>query len=117
MAARSSLSRWPAPDLPEHGTEARRTRQTVRRILHANADSPLALRSEREKLSELATKERLAVFYTPALLLGQDRLLVQVVRNRVGQIFSMNLDGTDAREFTRAGEGLPYGLSLSPDGT
>src|SRR2546426_31680 len=28
----------------------------------------------------------------------------------------MNLDGTDAREFTRAGEGLPYGLSLSPDG-
>jgi TolB protein len=27
----------------------------------------------------------------------------------------MNLDGTDAREFTRAGEGLPYGLSLSPD--
>jgi TolB protein len=28
----------------------------------------------------------------------------------------MNLDGSDAREFTRAGEGLPYGLSLSPDG-
>jgi TolB protein len=28
----------------------------------------------------------------------------------------MNLDGTGAREFTRAGEGLPYGLSLSPDG-
>jgi TolB protein len=28
----------------------------------------------------------------------------------------MNLDGTDAREFTRAGEGLPYGTSLSPDG-
>jgi hypothetical protein len=42
-------------------------------------------------------------------------MLVQVVRNKVGQTFSMNLDGTDAREFTRAGEGLPYGLSLSPD--
>jgi Tol biopolymer transport system component len=28
----------------------------------------------------------------------------------------MNLDGGDAREFTQAGEGLPYGLSLSPDG-
>jgi Tol biopolymer transport system component len=27
----------------------------------------------------------------------------------------MNLDGSDATEFTRAGEGLPYGLSLSPD--
>jgi TolB protein len=66
-------------------------------------------------LEELATKERLAVFYTPALLLSDHRMLVQVVRNYVGQIFSMNLDGTDAREFTKAGEGLPYGLSLSPD--
>ena len=28
----------------------------------------------------------------------------------------MRLDGTDPHEFTRAGEGLPYGLSLSPDG-
>jgi Tol biopolymer transport system component len=69
-----------------------------------------------DSLTELATRERLAVFYTPTLLVGRDRLLVQVVRNRVGQIFTMNLDGTDAREFTRAGEGLPYGLSLSPDG-
>ena len=29
---------------------------------------------------------------------------------------SMQLDGTDAREFTKANEGMPYGLSLSPDG-
>jgi len=67
-------------------------------------------------LEEITRRERLAVFYTPALLLQDNRILVQVVRNKVGQIFSMNLDGTDAREFTRAGEGLPYGLSLSPDG-
>lgn len=67
-------------------------------------------------LEEICTKERLAPFTTPALLLGDDRLLVQVVREKVGQIFSVRLDGTDAREFTRAGEGLPYGLSLSPDG-
>ena len=71
---------------------------------------------DRDSLSEIATGERLAVFYTPALLLNDERILVQVVRNKVGQIFCMNLDGTDAREFTRAGEGLPYGLSLSPDG-
>ncbi len=70
----------------------------------------------KETLTEIATKERLAVFYTPALLVSDERLLVQVVRNKVGQIFSMNLDGTDARELTRPGEGLPYGLSLSPDG-
>ena len=42
-------------------------------------------------------------------------MLVQVVRNQVGQIFSMNLDGTKAREFTGENEGFPYGLSLSPD--
>ena len=53
---------------------------------------------------------------TPALLLANDRILVQVVRNKVGQIFNVRLDGSDAREFTHAGEGLPYGLSLSPDG-
>jgi TolB protein len=58
----------------------------------------------------------MAVFYTPQLLLNDHRMLVQVVRNKVGQIFSMNLDGSDAREFTRADEGFPYGLSLSPDG-
>ncbi|HSH16942.1 MAG TPA: serine/threonine protein kinase [Verrucomicrobiae bacterium] len=70
---------------------------------------------ENDSLMEIAARERLAVFYTPALLVGDERILVQVVRDRVGQIFSMNLDGTDARPFTRAGEGLPYGLSLSPD--
>lgn len=69
-----------------------------------------------KKLTEVATRDRLAVFYTPALLLHNERILVQVVRDHVGQIFSMNLDGSDAREFTQAGEGLPYGLSLSPDG-
>lgn len=70
---------------------------------------------DRDTLREIATKERIAVFYTPALLVSDERVLVQVVRDQGGQIFSMNLDGTDAREFTRLGEGLPYGLSLSPD--
>lgn len=68
-------------------------------------------------LEEICKRGRLAPFETPALLLADDRLLVQVVRNRVGQIYSMRLDGSDARPFTQAGEGLPYGLSLSPDGT
>jgi len=67
-------------------------------------------------LEEIATRDRMAVFYTPQLLLGDNRMLVQVVRNKIGQIFSMNLDGTDARAFTRPDEGFPYGLSLSPDG-
>ncbi|MBX3731250.1 MAG: PD40 domain-containing protein [Verrucomicrobiae bacterium] len=71
---------------------------------------------DRETLMEIVTMDRLAVFYTPALLLSDQRLLVQVVQDAGGQILSMNLDGSDAREFTRLGEGLPYGLSLSPDG-
>ena len=61
------------------------------------------------------TKDRLAVFITPALLLGDDRILIQVVRDKVGQIYNVRLDGSDAREFTHAGEGMPYGLSLSPN--
>jgi Tol biopolymer transport system component len=71
---------------------------------------------EQKSLAEIATRDRLAVFYTPALLVSDTRLLVQVVRDQVGQIVSMNLDGSDAQPFTHAGDGLPYGLSLSPDG-
>jgi Tol biopolymer transport system component len=71
---------------------------------------------DRDTLTEIVTRERLAVFYTPALLVSDNRLLVQVVRDQGGQIFSVNLDGSDAREFTHLGEGLPYGLNLSPDG-
>lgn len=67
-------------------------------------------------LDEICTKDRIAPFETPALLVGDDRILVQVVKNKVGQIYSFRLDGSDAIEFTRAGEGLPYGFSLSPDG-
>src|SRR5438045_418299 len=47
-----------------------------------------------DSLTEIATRERLAVFYTPALLVSDRRILVQVVRNKVGQIFSMDLDGS-----------------------
>lgn len=68
------------------------------------------------ELVELCTRERIAPFQTPALLLHNDRLLVQVVKDRVGQMINMRLDGSDPRPFTASGEGLPYGFSLSPDG-
>lgn len=67
-------------------------------------------------LKEICTEERIAPFETPALLLGENRILMQVVKDRVGRIVSMNLDGTDPRDFTQPDEGLPYGLSLSHDG-
>jgi TolB protein len=66
-------------------------------------------------LDELCTKERIAPFQTPALLIGDERMLVQVVKDRVGRVVSMRLDGSDPRDFTKAGEGLPYGFSVSPD--
>jgi Tol biopolymer transport system component len=71
---------------------------------------------ERDSLREIVTKDRKAVFCTPALLLNEGRLLVQVVMEAGGQILNVAEDGSDAREFTKIGEGLPYGLSLSPDG-
>ncbi len=67
-------------------------------------------------LTEIATRDRLAPFYTPQLLLNDDRMLVQVVRDKVPQVFNINLDGSDPRPFTQPGEGMPYGMSLSPDG-
>src|SRR5207249_2427431 len=48
-------------------------------------------------LKEIATRDRMAPFYAPQLLLNDERMLVQVIRNKVGQTFSMNLDGSDAR--------------------
>ncbi len=71
---------------------------------------------ETNELTEVATHQRRAAFETPQLLIGDERMLLQVVRDEGGQIYTINLDGSDAREFTRLGEGLPYGFSLSPDG-
>ena len=67
-------------------------------------------------LEELATQNRMAVFYTPQLLLQHDRVLMQVCRPGYSQIFNMRLDGTDAQPFTAADEGVAYGFNLSPDG-
>lgn len=71
---------------------------------------------ESQRLEELATRDRLAAFYAPQLVLQGGRILMQVIRTRPGQTFNMRLDGSDAREFTGPDEGLPYGYSLSPDG-
>jgi TolB protein len=69
-------------------------------------------------LTEIEDKHRLAPFYAASLILpGENRILFQVVTKGAAQLFTMNLDGTDRREFTRPGEGFPYGISISPDGT
>lgn len=70
---------------------------------------------DRKSLTEIATQDRREVFYTPQCLVTDTRMLVQVPRSKLGQTLSMNLDGSDARAFTKPGEGLPYGFSVSPD--
>ena len=67
-------------------------------------------------LTEIVNNERLAPFCTPQLLLDDGRMLIQVVRDEGGQTFNVNLDGSDPKAFTQPGEGMPYGMSLSPDG-
>jgi TolB protein len=67
-------------------------------------------------LTEVANRDRLSAFYGGGPLLNDTRFIMQVVRQNNTQLYSMNLDGTDAKEFTHAGEGFPYGLSVSPDG-
>ena len=62
-------------------------------------------------LTEVANRERLAPFYGGGPLLNDKRFLMQVVSKGGAQIYSMNLDGSDAQEFTGAGEGVPYGLT------
>ena len=67
-------------------------------------------------LIEVANRDRLSAFYGGGPLINDNRFIMQVVRQNNTQLYSMNLDGTDAQEFTHAGEGFPYGLSVSPDG-
>ncbi len=69
------------------------------------------------ELTEIATKNRIAPYYGGGVLINDKRILMQVARAKnAAQIFNMNLDGSDANEFTRDGEGFPYGLNISPDG-
>ncbi|MCA9169912.1 MAG: SUMF1/EgtB/PvdO family nonheme iron enzyme, partial [Planctomycetales bacterium] len=70
-----------------------------------------------KSLQEIANTPRPAIFTTPALLLADGRLFVQIVRERVGQILRIQMDGSQPFEFTQRGAGLPYGLSASPDGS
>jgi TolB protein len=72
---------------------------------------------ETSQLTEIAQKQRLAPFYAPcALLAGEERMLVGVNMGGREQLFSMDLDGTDAHPITKPDEYV-YGVSVSPDGT
>jgi len=68
-----------------------------------------------DRLTELAARNRLAAYYTPQAVLPGERLLMLVARASGVQIVSMRLDGSDARDFTRVGEGVPYGFAVAPD--
>ena len=110
------LQRWPSSHCFEHGLRRDGPGRPFEEYYTQTPTHLWQYNIESETLEEICKRDRIAAFTTPALLLSDERLLIQVVKNKVGQIFSVRLDGSDAREFTKAGEGLPYGLSLSPDG-
>ncbi len=71
---------------------------------------------ESGSLTERVQEERIAPFYAPsALLPGEDRILVTIEQGGCGQLFSMDLDGRNARRITGPKEYV-YGVSVSPDG-
>ena len=69
-----------------------------------------------EQLEEICTKERHRAVRHAGAAGGRRSPAGASGERQVGQIFSMRLDGSDPRSSPEPGEGLPYGLSLSPDG-
>ena len=78
-----------ARDLPEHGAAARWPGRPFDEYYTQTPTHLWVHDLETGSLEEICARDRLAPFVTPALLLGGDRLLVQVVRKKVGQIFSV----------------------------
>ncbi|MDP2982776.1 MAG: serine/threonine protein kinase [Candidatus Latescibacter sp.] len=69
-----------------------------------------------ESLRELTIKNRPAPFIVPsALLPGDERMVTGPIIDGEQRVMIMNLDGSDQRPVTRAGEGFTYCVTLSPD--
>ena len=68
-------------------------------------------------LTEICRRDRLSNFYAPCLLLpGEDRIAVTAIIDGKSRLYSMDLDGGNARPITKPDE-FVYGVSLSPDGS
>lgn len=68
------------------------------------------------KREELGTRERLSNFVAPCLLMpGEERMAVTAMMDGKTRLYTMDLDGRNARAVSAAGENV-YGVSLSPDG-
>lgn len=68
-------------------------------------------------LKEMLTHGRLAAFmYCHSILPGEQRVVVNAALNGEERIFSMELDGGNPVELTKAGEGFCYGVTLAPAG-
>lgn len=71
---------------------------------------------ESGKKEEIATKERLSNFLAPCLLLpGEERIAVTALANGKQRLYTMDLDGRNARAVSGENE-FVYGVSLAPDG-
>jgi TolB protein len=68
-------------------------------------------------LTEIAREQRIAPFYAPCVILpGEERMIVQVIKDEKASLFAMDLNGTHQQQITRPEDGFPYGVSLSPGG-
>src|SRR5438132_7293630 len=73
LATRTVLLRRPARRVPEHGTATRRPRSAIRGLYTQTPTHIWSHDLVRGSLDELCTKDRIAAFETPALLLGDER--------------------------------------------
>jgi TolB protein len=73
------------------------------------------------ELAEIATRQRLAPMLLCSALLcrarlpGCERMIAVPIVDHEQRIVSMNLDGSEPVELTKAGEGFAYCVTLSPD--
>jgi TolB protein len=68
------------------------------------------------KREELAVRERLSNFLAPCVLMPDEaRMAVTAMMDGKTRLYTMDLDGRNARPVSAAGENV-YGVSLSPDG-
>ncbi len=71
---------------------------------------------ESRDLQEIAEKDRPAPFLVCAGLMPCElRIITGPVIDGEQRVITMNLDGSDQVEVTKAGQGFTYGVSLSPD--
>ncbi|HUP80691.1 MAG TPA: hypothetical protein VM260_19230, partial [Pirellula sp.] len=89
------LQRWPSSPCFEHGPRRDGPGRPFEEYYTLTPTHSWQFNIVSRALEEICKLDRIAPFTTPALLHSDERLLIQFVKNKVGQIFSVRLDGSD----------------------